>query len=218
MHAATLFAVEVPNERAREAVSGYAKEIGVENEPALRSLGAAPISFYALSLDEQGRAIPILNSDPGFRLLLGDPPADEIARSLAALLRPFPAGLVTDAGAVVANPAFASAALQHEFSRFAYHGAVIWSWQQAVLAAGLERQLRRADLPAELRTQLVAARTRLWGVIERAREMRTSELWSWSFAGGQYHAEPFGRPGADVDESNAAQLWSTVYLGLPAPK
>jgi hypothetical protein len=45
-------------------------------------------------------------------------------------------------------------------------------------------------------------------------------LWSWSHSGGRYRVEPFGRPGADADESNAAQLWSTVYLGLepPAPK
>ena len=68
-----------------------------------------------------------------------------------------------------------------------------------------------------LRTQLIVARTRLWAVIENARDMRTSELWSWSFAGGRYRVEPFGRSGADVDESNAAQLWSTVYLGLRPP-
>jgi hypothetical protein len=43
------------------------------------------------------------------------------------------------------------------------------------------------------------------------------ELWSWSWAAGKFHVQPFGRPGADVDESNAAQLWSTVYLGLKAP-
>jgi len=47
--------------------------------------------------------------------------------------------------------------------------------------------------------------------------MRTSELWSWTYAGGQYRTEPFGRSGADADESNAAQLWSTVFLGLARP-
>jgi hypothetical protein len=118
---------------------------------------------------------------------------------------------------VVANPAFAADRLQQDFSRFAYHGTVIWSWQQALLAAAIERQLGRADLSTVLRTQLIVARTRLWQVIGNAHAVRTSELWSWSFAGGRYQVEPFGRPGADVDESNAAQLWSTVYLGLEPP-
>jgi len=54
----------------------------------------------------------------------------------------------------------------------------------------------------------------LWAVIDRSAELRTSELWSWSYSNGQYRMEPFGRPGVDVDESNAAQLWSTVFLGL----
>jgi len=54
----------------------------------------------------------------------------------------------------------------------------------------------------------------VWGVIGRTQALRTSELWSWSYADGRYKAQPFGRPSADVDESNAAQLWSTVFLGL----
>jgi hypothetical protein len=131
-------------------------------------------------------------------------------------MRPFPAGLVTGAGLLVANPALTGEDLRREFTRFAYHGTVVWSWQQALLAAGLEHQLRR-PLPEPTRAMLARARADLWTVIQQNRAMRTSELWSWSWSGGRYHAEPFGRPGADVDESNAAQLWSTVYLGLKAP-
>ena len=93
---------------------------------------------------------------------------------------------------------------------------MIWSWQQALFAAGIERQLRR-DLAAPVRAALLRARTALWSAIEGSRAMRTSELWSWSHADGRYRVEPFGRPGADADESNAAQLWSTVYLGLDPP-
>ena len=156
----------------------------------------------------------ILNSDEGFRLLLTAPAPADLERSLLAILRPFPAGLVTDVGIVVANPALASAALQREFTRFAYHGTVVWSWQQALLAAGIERQLQRADLPEPTRALLTRARDEVWSVIEKSKALRTSELWSWSFASGQFHLEPFGRPGTDVDESNAAQLWSTVYLGI----
>jgi len=117
----------------------------------------------------------------------------------------------------VANPLPASAELRGQFGRSAYHGTVVWSWQQALLAAGLEHQLRRNDLPVSLRARLARARGELWTVIEKTRALRTSELWTWSYAAGQYRPEAFGHSRADVDESNAAQLWSTVYLGLEPP-
>jgi hypothetical protein len=124
---------------------------------------------------------------------------------------------MTDAGVVVANPVFADPLIQSELTRNAYHGSVIWSWQQAVLAAGLERQLQRHDLPPPLRKLLLTAETQLWRAIRHAHAMRNSELWSWSFSGGQFHVAPFGADAADADESNAAQLWSTVYLAIPEP-
>jgi hypothetical protein len=213
-----LFAVEIPAARARAAIAGYAREAGVAEDAALRALGQAPLAFHALSLDQQGQPIPILHSDEGFRLLLTEPPPDDLARTLETMFRPFPAGLLTEAGLLVANPALASSELRAEFTRFAYHGTVVWSWQQALLVAGLERQLSRRDLGPVLKAQLERVRRELWAVIENTRALRTSELWSWSFREGRYHAEPFGRPGADADESNAAQLWSTVFLGLAPPR
>ncbi|HEU4592348.1 MAG TPA: hypothetical protein VFS13_15680 [Steroidobacteraceae bacterium] len=216
LHAPGLFAVDVDATKARTEITSYARQVGVDPAPAVQALGDEPLRFHALSLDEQGRPIPILNSDEGFRLLLTDPEPGELQRSVAAIMRPFPAGLMTGAGLLVANPALTGEDLRREFTRFAYHGTVVWSWQQALLAAGLEHQLRR-PLPEPTRAMLARARADLWTVIQQNRAMRTSELWSWSWSGGRYHAEPFGRPGADVDESNAAQLWSTVYLGLKAP-
>jgi hypothetical protein len=207
-----LFDVDISARRARTEVESYAKQSGV---PAPRASNE-DFSFHALALGDDGRPIPILHSDEGFRLLLTEPAPAEISTRILPVLEPFPAGLMTGAGMLVANPAFATPALEREFSRFAYHGAVIWSWQQALFAAGIERQLRR-DLPADARAALLRARTNLWSAIERSRAMRTSELWSWSFSNGRYRVEPFGRPGADVDESNAAQLWSTVYLGVTPP-
>jgi len=209
-----LFEVDVPAAEARAAVLAYAKEIGVDGERAAGSLGAGPLSFHALALDEHGEPVRILNSDEGFRLLLTDPAPADLERCLDAILRPFPAGLVTDIGVLVANPALATPAQRREFTRFAYHGTVVWSWQQALLVAGIDRQLRRGDLPSPSLARLRAARADVWSVIENTRAQRTSELWSWSYADGRFKLEPFGRPGADVDESNAAQLWSTVFLGL----
>jgi hypothetical protein len=47
--------------------------------------------------------------------------------------------------------------------------------------------------------------------------MASSELWSWAFENGQYKVVAFGAGAGDADESNAAQLWSSAYLGLTPP-
>jgi hypothetical protein len=212
--AAPLFEVDLPASRARSEIEAYARDIGVDPGPAVQAMTSARLEFHALSLDAQGKPVPVLQSDEGFRLLLTTPSAVELDRCLDAILLPFPAGLMTEAGMLVANPAFADAGIEREFSRFAYHGTVVWSWQQALMAEGLARQLERDDLPRASRDKLRRARAQLWAVIDRSNEVRTSELWSWSFDQGRYRIEPFGKSGADADESNAAQLWSTVYLGI----
>ena len=215
--APALFETDIPAATARAAISAYAATIGVDSAAALRALGNDALAFHALSLDSAGTRIPILNSDEGFRLLLTQPAPAELDRCLTAIMRPFPAGLVTDVGLLVANPALAGTELQRDFTRSAYHGTVVWSWQQALLAAGLDRQLQRTDLPAPTRARLARARSNLWSVIEKSRALRTSELWSWTYSAGQFRIAPFGASSADADESNAAQLWSTVYLGLAPP-
>jgi hypothetical protein len=207
------FAVNVAHEDARREVKTYAADIGIDGASAVSSLRGAALSFHALALDAAGRPIPVLHSDEGFRLLLTNPGEAELERILA-ILRPFPAGLVTDVGVVVANPALGNNALEREFTRNAYHGTVVWSWQQALLVAGVQRQAQRTDQSNGLRDELERARETLWRLIERTSAMRTSELWSWTYADGSFQLEPFGTRGADADESNAAQLWSTVFLGL----
>ena len=88
-------------------------------------------------------------------------------------MRPFPAGLMTDAGVLVANPVFSTPALQASFTNHDYHGTVIWSWQQAVLAAGLARQIGRRGLPQRLQEPMRVAQRRLWRAIGAARSAIT---------------------------------------------
>ena len=125
---------------------------------------------------------------------------------------------MTPVGLLVADAVFADESLQAQFTNRAYHGTVVWSWQQALLAAGLDRQLARSDLPRDLRKRMLDLRTALWSAIDRTRSLSSSELWSWKYAAGHYSIEPFGltpaQAAAPVDESNAAQLWSTVYLAI----
>jgi len=217
-HAPALFRVDVPAGEAAGQIRDYAARLGIAPAPALAALGSSPLIFHALSLDAAGRPVPIVNSDEGFVLLFGQPPADDLRTFVAALMRPFPAGLMTDAGLLVANPAMAGTTVQGRFTPAAYHGTVIWSWQQALLAAGLERQLARTDLPRDVRGTLLSAQAQLWRVIESTRSMQSSELWSWAYENGAYRVVPFGAGKQDADESNAAQLWSTVYLAVRPPR
>jgi hypothetical protein len=209
------FDVSVPSAAARRDISRYAAGLHVSADAALRSVGGSPVRFHALSLDADAKTLPIVHSDEGFELLFGRPSPSSLRQAVTAMMRPFPAGLLTDAGVVVANPVYASPDIQAELTRNAYHGTVIWSWQQAVLAAGLQRQLRRPDLPPSVKRILRNAQRQLWSAIRAAHTIRNSELWSWTFAQGHFHVAPFGVSAADADESNAAQLWSTVYLAIP---
>ncbi|WP_242187335.1 hypothetical protein [Sphingomonas sp. CARO-RG-8B-R24-01] len=213
-----LFEVSIPAATAAAQVRRYATTLGVPAAAPVAALGQGSLVFHALSLRADGSPVPIVNSDEGFALLFGQPSPADLDTFVGAITRPFPAGLMTDVGLVVANAAFADAATQARFTAGAYHGAVVWSWQQALLAAGLERQLMRADLPAATRARLVGAQTTLWKAIGATRAVQSSELWSWAYRDGRYTVVPFGAGKADVDESNAAQLWSTVYLAVQPPK
>lgn len=213
-----LFAVETPGAQAAAQVRDYAARVGVPAGPALAALKGQALRYHAISLDDHGKPVPILNSDEGFALLFGHPDPADLQAYVGALARPFPAGLMTDIGLLVANPALASAEVQDRFTPAAYHGAVVWSWQQALFAAGLARQLARTHLPPAARTVLKDAQAKLWRAIQATRATQSSELWSWAFENGRYKVVPFGAGKADVDESNAAQLWSTVYLAVQPPK
>ncbi|RDI64036.1 hypothetical protein DFR76_109376 [Nocardia pseudobrasiliensis] len=217
--AARLFTVTIDNPTARAAIGSYAESAGVPAQDALAALGSEPVTFPSVALTADGHPIPILHSDDIFDLLLGEPPPDRLDAEVTTMIRPFPLGLMTGTGPVVADPAFADPSLRAQFTTHHYHGTVVWSWQQAAFAAGLQRQLHRPDLPAPIRERLTAAQHTLWQAIVATEPMHSSELWSWRIDNGVYHTVPFGAAAGDVTESNAAQLWSSAYLAIrpPAP-
>ena len=194
--APALFRVRITDADARRQITAYAADLGVSPTPALDALPGGDLVVNAIALDAQYKPIPVLHSDGGFALLLQNPPAAQLEQLVDSMLRPFPAGLLTDAGLLVANPVFADATRQRQLGRTAYHGTVIWSWQQALLAAGLERQIARRDLPAATAKRLRAARQQLWSVIENTRELRASELWSWRFSTAAITPRPSVRAAA----------------------
>jgi hypothetical protein len=195
-----------------KAVPAYAQGLDV---PAAPTNGA--VTFAALALDAAGKPIAVQHSDGGFGLLFGTPDRAALDRALDLIERAFPAGLMSPVGLMVANPVFADDGTRAIVGRGHYHGTVVWSWQQAMWVTGLRRQQARADLDPALKRRLRTAESRLWQAIDATAEVRNSELWSWDYRDGAWHVAPFGQRAGDITESNAVQLWSTVYLALARP-
>ncbi|GJN82877.1 glycogen debranching enzyme [Purpureocillium lilacinum] len=103
----------------------------------------------AINSSDAPDIIPITHTDTAFRNFLLNSTDDAqltafVNASANAVLRPFPAGLTTPVGAVVANPALSGEeVLTANFTNSAYHGTVVWSWQLALMARGFEVQLAR---------------------------------------------------------------------------
>lgn len=176
------------------------------------------VRFSALSLDEHGRPVPVMHSDEGFRMLFVDPDPEALEAIASSLVRPFPYGLRSRVGMLIANPAFANAEKQSLFTTAHYHGTVVWSWQQAMMAAGLARQIKRRDLPASTRKTLRYAQSVLWGMIRATQPYRTAELWSWRPENGVMVYVPYGQGENDHTEANPDQGWSHAFLGLIPPQ
>jgi len=213
-NAGELFQVTVPAGEARRRVASYADAMRIDPTPALAAIDG-PVVFPGIALDAEGAPVPVMHSDDGFVLLFTDPSSTYLEQAAARIVRPFPAGLATPAGLVIANPAYCSDRITRElFTPAHYHGTVVWSWQHAMLTAGVRRQLARADLTVQARAALAMANGVLSGILRASVPWRTSELWSIADDDGEIVRVPFGASRAHHDESNAVQLWSTVYLAL----
>jgi hypothetical protein len=211
---ARFFQVTVPLDAARRQVAAYAAAEGLDGSAAVASI-TAPVRYEGVALDAGGKPVPVMHSDSGFVLLFSNPAPAYLDAVAAQIVQPFPAGLRTDVGLVVANPAYAPDAVKAMFTRKDYHGTVVWSWQQAMLASGLKRQLSRTDLPAGTRAALGDAQRLLWQGILAMRERSSGELWGWQPKDGKAVLTMWDS--AEGDEACAAQLWSTVYLAIKPP-
>jgi hypothetical protein len=211
---ARYFQLTVPADTARQQVAAYAAAEGLDGSAAVASI-TAPVRYEGVALDAGGKPVPVMHSDSGFVLLFSNPAPDYLDAVAAQIVRPFPAGLRSGVGLVVANPAYAPDAVKAMFTRKDYHGTVVWSWQQAMLASGLKRQLARTDLPAGTRAALADAQRLLWQGILAMQDRSSGELWGWQPKDGKAVLTMWDS--AEGDEACAAQLWSTVYLAIKPP-
>lgn len=167
-----------------------------------------PVWLPMLSFNADGTANEVVHTDVAFDLFYGDLSPERFERILTFLELPFPVGVITEAGPIVANPALSSNPEHYRtLGPGQYHGMVVWSWQSAMLQLGLARQLPlHPQFDSRIRTVIGA----LQAGEKLAGELGTSELWGVSFADGRVSPRPYGE-GGDETESNAMQLWSTVY-------
>jgi hypothetical protein len=213
-----VFEVKLPWKTGHKEVLTYAKSLGLDTEALREQLPKEPFVFASLVLDDRHRPMRIMHSDDGFALLFTHPSPERLERTAERIQRPFPIGLRTGAGLLVSNPAYGPKKIEKLFTRNHYHGATVWSWQQAMMAEGIARQLRRDDLPESTRSALRDAQQSIWEMIEATRDVANEELWSWTYEDGAFRVVGFGQQGGDITESNAAQLWSTVYLAVQPPR
>ena len=145
------FEVNVPQADAKSRVQSYISTAGL-GVPANTDSITRDVKFYGLAVDgsiNSGNAVPVMNTDDCFRhFFLNTTNQTQLSTFLSQtadhIHQPFPVGLSTDVGLLVANPAYANdAGFAGGFSQRDYHGTVVWSWQLAMMGAGLSRQLGR---------------------------------------------------------------------------
>jgi hypothetical protein len=230
-----LFQVMVPAEEARNRLDRFASSSDFYNGPSHADTIDNGVTFHGLALEGNNDLtnVDVMNTDDCFRLFLLNTTSEAqltsfLNQTALNILRPFPAGLMSSVGVVVANPALAAEdILRTNFTNSAYHGTVIWSWQLAMIARGLETQLGRCsgeNPPAFCSDRTVYGNVKhaynaLWDNLERNEQYLSQEVWSWVYRDDDFQFTPLGSlpppPGVSGGtESNIRQLWSLTFLAV----
>ena len=210
--------IELSPDQVASRLDNFAKTLTAEQKTAFDNLVAArpdllkaPFRFPVLSFNEDKSPVVVPHTDVAFTLFYGHPDEEQLASILTLLERPFPYGLSTPAGHLVASPVFSTNPEHYRSLGFGqYHGLVVWSWPSAMLQFGLLRQKER--FPA-LDSRLSALLAEIRSNEKRVGALATSELWAIGLDRSGITWRAYGVAG-DQAESNALQLWSTVYPAL----
>ncbi|KAK5081051.1 hypothetical protein LTR70_009230 [Exophiala xenobiotica] len=223
---------------ARERLESFVNTSTFYNGPPHSGLIDSDVSYYALALEGNNDVdkVTVMHTDACCRIffLNGTNQArltDYLNATALSILRPFPAGLMTPVGLVVANPAISeNEIVKQNFTNSAYHGAVVWSWQLVAMVRGLEKQLGRCSLvdphqrpdfcsDAVVYNNVRNAYNTLWDVLEANKDFLSDEVWSWVYKDGKFIQTPLGSmqapPGVEgIAESDIIQLWSLMILAM----
>ena len=189
-------------------------------------VGEDSLVFLALSLDERGSPIPVVNTDPATDLFLRSHTtpaandtaiANDVRQDVDPFVRGYPVGLfVSGLGPVVANDAYATPAVWALFNKEAYHSPrVVWGREVSLYLLGLTQQIAamfdssgkladpaRAPYVRSLRAALDSVLT-----ATTASHLQHNEVWSYRISGGRLLPTRYGT-------SSDVQLWSTADLAV----
>ena len=238
------FETNITASTARTRLQNFANTASFYNGPANASSlpSSGNITTYSIALNGYNKlpSVDVQHSDTAFRMFFVNTTASTpeaaaqetrfINATANSLTRSFPAGLMTPQSMIVANPALSgSKVLIANFTNAAYHGCVIWSFQLAMMAKGLERQLARCNTtstPAwcsesSVHNNVVLAYNTLWDSIEANSAQLQGEVWSWTYSNTteKFTTTPLGvlppPPGVSAGtESDIRQLWSLTFLAV----
>lgn len=236
-----LFSVPLNSTYAQQALSDYTTYANLTSDLYMNSTASGnstspPSEIYALSLMEDASPVQTMNSDFSFNLMYNDNVTTELLEYSVNALRPFPEGLLTNVGLLIANPAYDSNRTNWEvFTRAAYHGTCVWGFQQSMMVAGLGRQLDLCNgtsnsnntsttVPnwcsnATLVSNIKSAQCTLWDIILSNPAVEFAETWTWTFDNST-KSFVVTDPAAltpDSTEADAIQLWSFTLLAQDKP-
>ena len=203
-HFEVTLAPGVIRERLRAKLAWLPSEERQYWEQALRAAGEPrdSLRFLALSLDENGEPIPVVNTDPATGIFLG---SFDSSADIAPFVRSYPVALFAQGlGPLVANDAYASRSIWERFRKDTYHGPrVVWGREVNLLLLGLTnlvagRNGGHGEARAALRRTLDAVHTS---------GLEHNELWSYRIEGGRLRPTRYGTT-SDI------QLWSGTSLAV----
>ena len=236
----SFFEVTVPQFEAQSRLQTYVNRSSFPGPDQSNQIDA-DVTFHALSLDgyDNLTQVAVMNTDDCFRhFLLNTTNQTQLTsfvnQTANNIRRTFPAGLLTDVGMLIANPAFGEEAVYAaNCTTGAYHGTVVWSWPLAMMARGLELQLSRCNdnntntssliIPdfcsdAAVYGNVKDAYNALWDVIEANSAYLSTEVWSWGYEGGKFVFQELATEvppeGTTETESDIRQLWSLTFLAV----
>lgn len=175
------------------------------------------LSFLALSLDTNGKPIPVVNTDPATGFFLDNSgPWEIVLRDVVPFVLPFPVGVrVESLGPLVANDAYASREVWDRFRADIYHSPrVVWGREVNLLFLGLGNRIKSAfDGAGKVRSEVAAEVGILQDVLRstttavEASGLGYNELWSYRIEGGRLLPVRYGT-------SSDVQLWNTTDLAV----
>ncbi len=184
------------------------------------------LEFLALSLDENGKPVQVINTDPATLLFLEnhtqkilmdrEQPGD-IYKVINPFLVLYPVGLfIENLGSVCANDANASSAIWQKWEKDLYHSTrVVWGREENLFTLGLMKEIveakkasqaaRHPDLASYI-SALESALLQTRKAVESS-GLKHNELWSYEIRDGKLLPVRYG-------SSSDIQLWNLTDLSI----